>query len=176
MKTLFDSFKIFIKVLAVSLAMLPLAFPVQAAEKVLTASYSAATATNLLSGGKYIIKDILLISSTTNTSTIKFYDSTGATNYVRAATTAIASYSTNYNVVFTNAGGILITNTLTGLYTGSTVVAAATNELTSIVGPYLVTAAGNRTLSAVNVIPANGLTLYGTGAGTVEITYEQILP
>lgn len=176
MKTLIKSIKYFAKILAIVLAITPLVLPVQAADKVISVSYSAVTPTNLLSGGKYLVKDVLLISSATNTSTIKFYDSTGATNYVRAATTAYASYATNYNVVFTNAGGILITNTYAGVYRGSTSVAAATNELPSVVGPYLVTAAGSRTLTDLNIMPVKGLTLYGTGSGIVEITYEQVEP
>lgn len=176
MKTLIKSIKSVTKLLAVALAITPLVLPVQAADRVLSASYSAATPTNLLSGGKYIVKDVLLISSATNTSTIKFYDSTGATNYVRAATTAYASYATNYSTVFTNAGGLLVTNTYAGVYRGSTSVAAATNELPSVVGPYLVTAAGTRTLTDLNIMPVKGLTLYGTGAGTVEITYEVVEP
>lgn len=176
MKTLSNTLKTFTKVLAVALTSLPLIFPAQAVDKVLTATYAAATATNLLTGGKYIIKDVLLISTATNSTTVKFYDSSGATNYVKAATTSIASYTTNYSVVFTNAGGLLITNTLSGLYTGSTAVSASTNELPAIVGPALITATGTRTLSDVNVIPLRGLTLYGTGAGTVEVIYEQIAP
>lgn len=176
MKTLINKFKNFIKILAVCFSVTALSVPVQAADKVISSAFSTATALNLLSGGKYLVKDILVISGTNVTTTVKFYDSTAATNYVKAAYTSLASYSTNYNVVFTNAGGLLITNTLTGIYTGTTSVSASTNELPAIVGPYVIPASSSRTISDVNVLPVKGLTLYSTGLGTVEVVYEQIAP
>lgn len=161
-----------------TIALLAFGLSAAAQERVLTATVVAATPTNLLSGGKYLIKDIIL--SNTNAAAsgqFWFYDSTGGTNYVQAAYTQIGTpYATNYSVVWTNAAGLLITNTVSSLYTPSTSVSASTNQLPKIVGPHLVGINTSRTLSDVNKTPNRGFTLYSTVGGSVEVLYEQITP
>lgn len=146
----------------------------QAADRVTSAAVSAVTPLTVLSGGNYVVKDILFINgNTTNAATIKFYDSTAnGTNLVIGGRTVYSSYTTNYNIVHTNSAGIVITNTVSGLYTYGTVVGQTTNERPTVVGPYLITANGSRTLADVNISPLLGLTIYSTQAGTVEVTYE----
>lgn len=129
------------------------------------------TAVNLLSTGGYIIDSITFTATTTNNTTVKFYDSSStATNIVRAAYTSYSSYSTNFDSVFTNEAGILVTNTFVGRYTYPTSVSAVTNErpkLTTIVVP----ASGQRTKDTT-IINARGLTLLSDYDGIVEVTYR----
>ena len=176
MKTIKNLFTKFIKpLLALSVAIFGLN-TASAQDSILSATYTAGTPTNLLSGGKYLVKDILFISSSNATTSVKFYDSAGSTNIVRAAYTNFTSYATNYNVVWTNSSGILVTNTQTGVYRQSVPVSASTNEAPALAGPFLITALGTRTISDVNVIPVNGFTLMSAGAGIVEIVYEKLSP
>lgn len=157
------------------LALLGLTLNVVAADKVVTSAVSAATPLTLLTGGKYTVKTILYTPTSTNGS-FYFYDSAAnSTTYVAAAYTSYAKYATNYSVTFTNAAGIVMTNTFVGEATLPTSVAASTNERPKIIGPYLVPTTG-RTISSLRAQPELGLTIYATAAGQVEVIYEQNAP
>jgi hypothetical protein len=148
----------------------------RAADKVTASAVSATTPLTILTGANVLVKDILFINgNTTNAATVKFYDSaSNGTNIIIGGRTVYSSYTTNYNIVHTNAAGIVITNTVSGLYTYGTAVGQTTNERPTVVGPYLVTANGSRTVADVNLAPLLGLTIYSTQAGTVEVTYEVV--
>ena len=150
-------------------------FSALSADKMTSAAVSATTPLTVLSGGKYTVKEILFLPTSTN-GTVKFYDSaSNSTNIVIGAYTSYAQYSTNWSQIFTNAAGIVVTNTFSGVATLPTTVAASTNERPAIVGPFLVTTSG-RTIDGLKVQPTLGLTIYSTAAGNVEITYEQQTP
>lgn len=85
------------------------------------------TPTLLLSGAK-IVDNIVVLNSSTNTATVRFYDSSTAdTNVVRAAYTRYTTISTNFDSVFTNTAGVLVTNTFAGVYKAPVAVSAVTN-------------------------------------------------
>lgn len=158
----------------VSLFLLTLV-PALAADKFITAAVSATTPVTVLTGGKYTIKSILFLPTSTN-GTIWAYDSaSNLTNYVQPAYTSYAKYATNYSVTFTNAAGIVMTNTFVGEAILPTSVGASTNERPKILGPGLYTTSG-RTFSDLRLQPALGLTFYSSAAGNVEVVYEQNSP
>ncbi len=165
-----------LKSLLLGVTVLMTVLSAKAADRFTSSAVSATTPLTILSGGKYLVKDILFVNgNTTNSATVKFYDSAAnATNIAIGSRTVYSSYTTNYNVVHTNTAGIVITNTYSGIYTYGTATAASTNERPTSVGPFLVTANSSRTLSDVNVAPLLGLTIYSTQAGTVEVTYEVV--
>lgn len=165
-----------LKSILIGLAALATGFATQAADRFTASAVSATTPLTILTGGKYIVKDILFVNgNTTNAATVKFYDSaSNSTNIIIGSRTVYSSYTTNYNIVHTNTAGIVITNTVSGVYTYGTATAQSTNERPTAVGPFLVTANSSRTLSDVNVAPILGLTIYSTQAGTVEVTYEVV--
>ncbi len=135
-------------------------------------SMAADTVSNYLSG-KYIISNIRIINSSTNTATIKFYDwATAATNIVRAAYVTVDSYATNYNVVYTNSAGIVATNTFNAWYSANRTVSAATNEQTQM-GAFQVTASTTRDLPFTPLV-VRGLTVLSDQAGSIEISYSSI--
>lgn len=135
-------------------------------------SMAAGTVSNYLSG-KYIISNIRIINSSTNTATIKFYDwATAATNIVRAAYVTVDSYATNYNVVYTNSAGIVATNTFNAWYSANRTVSAVTNEQTQM-GAFQVTASTTRDLPFTPLV-VRGLTVLSDQAGTIEISYSSI--
>lgn len=135
-------------------------------------SMAAGTVSNYLSG-KYIIESVRIVNTSTNNATIKFYDwATAATNVIRAAYTVVDSYSTNYNVVYTNSAGIVATNTFKGWYTDNRTVAAVTNEQSRL-GEFQVTASTTRDLP-FNPVVVRGLTVLSDQAGTIEIVYSSI--
>lgn len=157
------------------LALLGLAFNTSAADRVVVSAVSAATPVTLLSGGKYTIKQVLYTPTATN-GTLYAYDSaSNSTNYVIAAYTSYSKISTNFSTTFTNAAGIVVTNTFNGEVTVPTSNLAATNERPRVFGPYLIPTAG-RTIDDIRIQPALGLTFYATAAGTVEVIYEQNAP
>jgi len=147
-----------------------------AADFIKTATVAAATPTNILSGGKYVVTDVLFYNGTNVTGAVKLYDSTGVTtNYVIGAYTNYSTVSTNWSTTFTNATGIIVTNTYTGISHVPTAVAAATNELPAKL-TFLVVGSGSRQLNGLAVQPARGITVYSTVAGTLEIGYRQFEP
>lgn len=98
------------------------------AQNVEVFTLTSATVSNLFSAPR-IIQNVTILATTTNNTTVKFYDSSNAsTSIVRAAYTSYSSYATNYDVVFTNSAGLLVTNTFDGIYTSSTSNSAVTNE------------------------------------------------
>lgn len=133
---------------------------------------TANAVSNYLSG-KYVVESIRVVNSSTNNATIKFYDwATAATNVVRAAYTTPTSYTTNYNVVYTNSAGIVSTNTYKGWFTANVNVAAVTNEQSRL-GEFQVTASTTRDLP-FNPLVVRGLTVLSDQAGTIEIVYSSI--
>ncbi len=158
-------------------AFTPLTAKAQAV-KTLLAAVTAATPTNVLSGGKYTITEIQFLNSSTNAGSLKFYDaSNNATNYVQPAYTSISQLATNWVYNFTNSSGIVITNTFTGTYALSTTVGAATNELPSLLGPLLIPVASIPVeFNGFAVAPSRGFNVYSTVPGTLMVTYKQLYP
>lgn len=147
-----------------------------AADKVASFTIATATPTNILSGGKYVITDILFFNGTNVTTSTKLYDSTGVTtNYVQGAYTNYSTISTNWSTTFTNATGIIVTNTFTGITHVPTANAASTNELPAKF-LFLTAGSGSRQVSGLAIQPARGIVVYSTGPGTLEIGYRQIEP
>lgn len=134
---------------------------------------SAITPTTLISNVPVVVTKIYFKNSTATNATIKFYDSiNGGTNYVQPATVSYSTIATNWSTVFTNATGILITNTFTGVATVGTTVSASTNELKNGVS-VLCLASGERTRETVWQ-PVRGVTVYSPVAGLVELTYRKL--
>lgn len=163
-------------ILIVLIAVLAFVTPVRA-QLTTTANVTAATPALLLSGGKYVVQEIMFLNSSTNAGSFWLYDSptNTVTNIVKAATVSISTVNTNWSDVFTNATGIVITNTFTGVSHVSTSVAASTNELTRL-RPSIVPAGGARTISGIALQPQNGVVVYSTVAGIVEVTYKRTEP
>lgn len=148
-----------------------------AQSKVLVQAVTKDTPLTLLSGGKYTITEFVFANALTNTGTIWFYDSTSnSTNYVQGAYTAYTSYATNYSTTFTNTAGIVITNTFSGTYRGSTSVAASTNERPVILGPFYIAGSAATEVSGVAVSPNLGLTVRAESSGTLQVTYRETNP
>jgi hypothetical protein len=139
------------------------------------ASVTANTPVTLLTGGKYQIYNITFFNSSNAVSVLKFYDSIGnSVSNVQAAYTSYATVATNWSTVFTNAEGIIITNTFTGVAEIGTAVAATTNLRPTKVN-FAVAGSGNRTVN-VSWLPALGVTVNATTSGLVEVGYKQIAP
>lgn len=118
-----------------------------------------------------ITDDIIVTATTTNLTTVKFYDSaTTTTNYVQGAYTKYASYATNFDVVFTNEAGILVTNTFKGIYTGPTSVSASTSSIPAI-QTIIVPASTSRT-KVVHMQVMRGLTVVPNNDVIVEVDYR----
>lgn len=149
--------------------------PAHAADQVLPGTATANVVSNVFSAGGYLLKAITWINTSTNIATIKFYDTSNtSTTVVQAAYTSFGTpYATNYVTTFTNAGGIVITNTTPGIYTPSTSVSASTNER-----PYvfqMVIAPGAAvTASDLGRMVGNGLAVLPNQSGTYSLTYSQI--
>lgn len=136
-----------------------------------SSAVTGGTVLNLISTSGVIIDSITFTATTTNNTTVKFYDSsTTATNIVRAAYSRYASYTTNYDQVWTNESGLLVTNTFDGRYTYPTSVAAVTNERPKLFT--LVVVAGSQRTKETVLIPGRGLTLLSDYAGIVEVNYR----
>ena len=151
--------------------------PARAIDFFTVTNVTAATPFTILSGGKYTITELLFANTSTNTGTVKFYDTTGsATNIVRAAYTSVTSYSTNITTVFTNSSGLLITNITPGIFTSSSTVAATTNEAPVLVGPLMIVASETMASDGMAVSPVRGFTIYSTVAGQIQITYKKAYP
>ena len=74
--------------------------------------------------------------------------------------------------MFTNATGIVITNTFTGISNDGTSVSAATNELPKRL-TFVLPGTAARTLSPV-IQTARGATFYSTSGGILELTYTSV--
>lgn len=157
-------------IIALSLA---LGLSAAAAEKVAIATLTAATPANVLSGGKYLIKSITVVNgNSTNNGRVFAYDAaTAITNVVRSAYVSYATVSSNWVTVFTNASGLVITNTFTGLATVGTENAAVTNERPKIAT--ILVPAGDIVTRQTRIAPNLGLTLFSTVAADVEIVYDE---
>jgi hypothetical protein len=141
------------------------------ADNYTSAALTGGTASTLLSSGGYAIAQLTFTASTTNATTIKVYDSSSSTNVVRAAYTNFTTYATNFNSVFTNESGVLITNTFDGTYTGPVANAAVTNER-PVLAQFIVVGNGQRTLS-FNTPVARGLVAVASANGTLEVQYQE---
>lgn len=140
----------------------------QAQQTMVLTSLTANTASNIITGAK-IIDNVTILNATTNAATVNFYDSsTTASTYVQAAYTSYATYSTNFNVVFTNQNNVLVTNTFVGVYTAPTANTIATNTrpalLTVIVpaGSTLNKDVKLQTIRGLTAIPDQNLSLITT--------------
>lgn len=148
-----------------------------AADRVVSSAVTANTPITLLSGGKHFVKDILFINGAVGTAQLRFYDSTAnSTSVVRSAYTSYSQIVSNATVIHTNSSGIVVTNVYSGIATVPTSNASVTNERPFVIGPYIVATSGTRLIENVNALPANGLTLYATQTGTIEVVYEQVSP
>lgn len=171
MKTIFPKLIRFSIVAVVALATLCIARPAQAATRSEVFSLSANTPLTVLTGAGKTVTQLLIAAGTTNC-TVKAYDSvSNTTNIVRAAYTSYAQVSTNWSQVFTNATGIVITNTFTGVAVVGTVNSAVTNERPTILQSF-VPASTVRTIETAETTGI-GFTLLSSAAATVEVTYRQ---
>lgn len=131
---------------------------------------TANTVSNLFSSGK-IIDNITVTASTTNITTLKFYDSSNtSTTYVQAAYVRYANYATNYSVVFTNEANVVLTNSFSGIYTYPTSVSIATNTI-PILQTIVVPASAQRSKD-VNISTLRGLNVVPNYDAIVEVTYR----
>lgn len=134
-------------------------------------SVTGGTALNLLASGGVVVDSITFTASTSTNTQVKVYDSsTTATNYVAAAYTGWSSYATNFDNVFTNESGILVTNSFSGRYTYPTSVSASTNERPKVLN-FVVPGSGQRTKDTLWT-PARGITILTSHDGIVEVTYR----
>lgn len=148
----------------------------RAADLYLTGTAAANVSSNIVATGGLLIADINWINTSTNTALIKFYDTTANTNtIVRPAFTSYTRYTTNWVNVFTNAAGIVSTNTFSGTYYAPVSNAAVTNERPIMV-TFQVPASGTFNLTDINSEIAHGLTVLPTQAGQYVITYRKTSP
>lgn len=151
-------------------AVLFVSVSVSAQQQQLLTSLTANTASNLLASA-YIIDNFIVINSTTNIATLKFYDSSStSTTLVQAAYSSYASYATNYSTVFTNEANVLVTNTFVGIYTAPTVHTIATNTRPSIYT--LIVPASSTLTKDVRLQVMRGLTVVPNQTTTLLTTYR----
>lgn len=164
--------------LLISIAALFLSFSAFAQNKTITAALTYGTPSLVLTGGKYEILGVLFQNSVATNTTLKFYDAgTASTSVVRQAYTSYTSYATNFNYVWTNTAGLLVTNTFAGTYRSSTSVAAVTNERPKILGPLAAPASAVLTVDSIAFSPNLGLVaLSDLASGTLQITYRETNP
>lgn len=162
----------------ISIAALFISFSALAQNKTITAALTYGTPSLVLTGGKYEILGVLFQNSVATNTTLKFYDAgTASTSIVRQAYTSYSSYATNFNNVWTNTAGLLVTNTFAGVYRASTSVAAVTNERPKILGPLAAPASAVLTVDDLGFSPNLGLVaLSDTASGTLQITYRETNP
>jgi len=179
MKTLFNRIKKFLwklvkpTILSVGLIAVP-AFA-QSPDLSTSSPVTGNTPLTILSNGPntYVVTSVYFKNTQTTNATFWLYDSTGnGTNYVSSNYVSYATVSTNWVNVFTNATGIIITNTFTGIATVGTTNALSTNELPRRL-QRVVLASGDRTIETV-IQPVRGLTIYSTMAGLVELIYHKV--
>jgi len=134
---------------------------------------AANVSSNAVTGGAGLLRTLQWINTSTNVARIKWYDaSTTTTNIVRAAYTSYSPYSTNWNSVSTNAYGIVVTNTFSGVYYAATSNLAVTNERPRLL-EFVVPAASNVSLTDLNLSFSKGLTVVADNAGTYVLTYDR---
>jgi hypothetical protein len=132
---------------------------------------AANTSSNLLSAPA-IVRSMVWYNTNATANLVKLYDSSStSTNYSRLTNNVLTSYTTNWNSIFTNANGIVITNSFTGLYTALVPVAAATVERPKVT-QFIVPALGSLTLTDQNLSFGRGVTAVPTTTGTYVITYD----
>lgn len=136
----------------------------------ITSSDTTTTPVNLLSG-RYVIHKLVLTATTANATTFKFYDS-GTTNVYQTvgSYTRPLAYSTNWSSAWTNADGLVITNSFTGQFVTTETVAASTNErprMWTIVVP----ASQSREIPLKDRSTVLGLTVRSTTNGVAEVEY-----
>ena len=118
-----------------------------------------------------VISKLTVTATTSSSTTFRFYDSSGtSTNIVLPTRQRPVSYSTNFNTVFTNINGVVITNTFSGTVTTMQTVAGGTVERPVV---WSVTIPGNSTreVDTRNRIVVNGLLAVSSAAGVVEVQY-----
>lgn len=123
------------------------------------------TAYNLRDEGTTVTQ-IQLISTTTNATVVKLFDTSNTTtNIVRAEYQNYITYATNFTTVFTNESGILVTNEYSGLFTTPETVQAVTNARPAV---FTTVVAGNtaRTVN-VNLRFLRGVTAVASASGTL---------
>ena len=131
---------------------------------------TANTAANIIAQGA-AVQNLTATATTTNLTTIKFYDSsTTGTNIVQAAYTSTISYATNYSSVFTNESGVLVTNTFDGWYTGPLAVSASTNAKTAVFT--LIVNGSSQRIRDVNLQLVRGLTAVANYGAILETSYK----
>jgi len=137
---------------------------------------TANVVSNVLSAGGYLMKAVTWINTTTNVAIVKLYDiSNTTTTMVQEAYTSFGTpYATNIVTTFTNAAGIVMTNTVPGTFTPTTSVSQATNERPYVL-QFVVPASGTMTFTDVNRMLGNGLAVLPNNAGTYLITYQRAL-
>jgi len=139
---------------------------VKADSVVVTATAGAAT---VVSTNHITVSDITVTASTTNVTTVRFFDSQSLTTYVQAAYTSFASYATNFSQIFTNESGVLITNTFTGVATLPTAVSVATNTIPTLY-TIIVPASAQRT-KIVRIQTMRGLVAVASSEAIIEVDY-----
>lgn len=131
---------------------------------------AAGVCSNLLSTPK-LVSAITVTATSTNLTTFKFYDSANTTTTrVQAAYSAYASYNTNITSVITNAAGLLLTNTFTGVWTYPSSVSAVTSSLPAVV-TIIIPGSAQRTKN-VRLQNVRGLAVVPDQAGIVEVDYQ----
>lgn len=167
--------KQFIRLIAALGLCLALFTPARAADSTWASTATANVVSNVFSAGGYLLKAITWVNTSTNVALIKFYDtSSTVTNITNGAYTTYGTpYATNWVNTFTNAGGIIITNTTPGIYTPSTSVSAATNER-PYVYQMIVAPSAAVTVSDLGRMVGNGLAVLPNQSGTYSLVYSQI--
>lgn len=163
----------FLRNIVLGLALLAGAVFTQAADLYKVNTTTANVVSNVLSAGGVLLKSVYWINTTTNVATIKLYDiSNTTTTIVQEAYSSIsAGYATNTVTTFTNAAGIVMTNTVPGWYQPTATVTASTNERPYVL-QFIVPASGVLPLTSLNRMLSQGLAVLPNQAGTYQITYE----
>lgn len=153
-----------------ALVLLPLSVSLQAQQTMVLTPLTANTVSNIVAA-PVIVDTIQLLNATTNNATLYFFDAaTAITNYVQAAYTSYTTYTTNYNVVWTNQNAVLVTNTFNGLYTAPVANSAATNTRPALL---TVVVPANTVLNKdVKIQTVLGLTAVGNQNLTLITTYR----
>lgn len=149
--------------------------PVRGADQTFVSTGAANVVSNVFSAGGYLLKAVTWINTSTNVALIKFYDTANtSTTIVQAAYTSYGTpYATNFVNIFTNAAGIVLTNTTPGIYTPSTSVSASTNER-PYVYQLIVAPSAAVTASDLGRMVGNGLAILPNQAGTYSLTYSVV--
>lgn len=148
---------------------IPLAAHAQ--QSMVLTSLAANTSSNVIAQA-CIVDNFTVVNTTTNTCTVKFFDSaTTSTNYSQAAYTSFIQYATNYNVVFTNEAGVLVTNTFAGIYTQPVSNSADTNAVRPTILTLIIPASSTLNKD-VKVQVIKGLTAVPSQSCTLVTTYR----